>query len=269
VLVRCPNCRSTFPAERSGAQDCPICGKPLVVPDFAQAAPGEPEPPRGTPWERRDELGMWAGWSQTLTQALFEPSKLFASARLDRGAAQVGFAVLTGTVFSIVGQLIERALAAATREQTRRALEQLRSRFEFDPQAWNLVQSFQEKMTPAMFVGTLLLAPVVLFAGLYLNALVTHGTGLLLGQAKRGFAATLAACAYAFAPLVLLALPQCGSIVALVWMAILTGIGFKEMHGVGSGGAAATVLVPYVLLCCGCALLTVFGIMMIPRWMAQ
>src|SRR5947207_610425 len=100
---------------------------------------------------------MWAGWSQTLTQALFEPSKLFASARLDRGAAQVGFAVLTGTVFSIVGQLIERALAAATREQTRRALEQLRSRFEFDPQAWNLVQSFQEKMTPAMFVGTLLL----------------------------------------------------------------------------------------------------------------
>jgi hypothetical protein len=265
VLVRCPNCRSTFPAERTGAQDCPICGKPLVVPEVAQAAPGEQEAPRGTPWERRDELGVWVGWSRTLTQALFEPSRLFASARLDRGGAQVGFAVLTGTVFWIVGQLIERALQAATREQTRRMLEQLRSRLGLDPQAWSMVESLQAKVTPAVFFGLLVLAPVLVFVALYLNALVTHGAALLLGQAKRGFPATLAACAYAFAPLVLLALPQCGSIVALVWTAVLTGVGLKEMHGVGSGGAAATVLVPYALLCCGgCALAVLFA-MAIPR----
>src|SRR5256885_13474884 len=33
VLARCPSCRNTFSTDRPGRQDCPVCGKPLVVPE--------------------------------------------------------------------------------------------------------------------------------------------------------------------------------------------------------------------------------------------
>src|SRR5690348_11207020 len=114
MLARCPSCRNTFSTERSGTQDCPACGKPLIVPEAPAPAPhaelvGDAA---GTPWERRAQLGFWTAWGQTMQQALFEPSRLFASARLDRGAAQLGFAVLTSSVFSAVGQIFDRLLRA-------------------------------------------------------------------------------------------------------------------------------------------------------------
>src|SRR5437868_9135247 len=94
VLARCPSCRNTFSTDRPGRQDCPICGRPLIVPEAAAPVPAqdaaEAGEPIGTPWERRAELGFWTGWLQTLQQALLEPGKLFASARLDRGASQLG-----------------------------------------------------------------------------------------------------------------------------------------------------------------------------------
>src|SRR5262245_48583544 len=114
MLARCPNCRNTFSTDRAGRQDCPVCGKPLTVPEqAAPASEGAPPPsaeapagPPGTPWERREELGFASAWAQTVQQALFEPGKLFASARLDRGAAQLGFAVLTSSVFAAIGQAL-------------------------------------------------------------------------------------------------------------------------------------------------------------------
>src|SRR2546426_5702839 len=113
VLARCPSCRNTFSTEGPGRQICPVCGKPLVVP--VPAAAGAPDAgtaaqPPGTPWERREELGLWKAWGQTMQQALLDPAGLFASARLDRGAAQLGFAVFTISLFWAAGQTIEGIL---------------------------------------------------------------------------------------------------------------------------------------------------------------
>src|SRR5258708_24766359 len=114
VLARCPSCRNTFSTDRTGRQDCPLCGKPLVVPEqppavlAATPADGPQQAPAGTPWERREEPGLVRAWAQAIQQALFEPGKLFASARLDRGSAQLGFAVLTSSVFCALGQIFAR-----------------------------------------------------------------------------------------------------------------------------------------------------------------
>ena len=111
-------------------------------------------------------------------------------------------------------------------------------------------------------------AKTLVLVTLYVNAAVTHLFAVLLGQNKRGFAATFTACAYAFAPLVLFAIPGCGAPIAVVWAAILTGIGLKHTHRIGPGGAAATVIAPYVLVCCGgCALAGLFvaGSGVLPR----
>jgi hypothetical protein len=254
VLARCPSCRNTFSAERPGRQSCPVCGKPLVVPELppaAGAAPLAPAPAErpGTPWERRQELGFWKAWGQTIQQALLEPAKLFESARLDRASAQLGFAIFTISLFWILAQL-EGVLLRGQREQMRRILGGLSS----TPQASRVVQRMlevhEQANSPGWVLALALITPVSALVFLYLNAVVTHGVAAIMGQAKRGFAATFAACAYASAPMVLLVVPACGSIVALIWLIVLTSIGMKVAHGISTGAAAASVLAPYFVLCC-------------------
>ncbi len=138
MLARCPTCRATFSTERTGQQSCPACGKPLFVPDVQPVlaatatpgqpgdspgprfseAPGEPSAPQpGTPWERRPELPLLQAWMETVTLALFEPGKLFSLARFDKRAEQTSFAVLTFSVFSIIGQLLEQLLIGPQQEK--------------------------------------------------------------------------------------------------------------------------------------------------------
>ena len=75
----------------------------------------------------------------------------------------------------------------------------------------------------------------------------------------REFAATFAACAYACAPLLLLAIPGCGSPVGVVWTVVLTGVGLQQTHRIPGRTAAAAVLAPYALICCATCALGVLG----------
>jgi hypothetical protein len=275
VLARCPSCRQTFPTGRTGQQDCPHCKRPLIVPEAAPAAqPSEPPPapapppafeaPQptpsaqpGTPWERRRELGLFAAWSQTLWMALFEPGKLFAATRLDRGSDQLGFAILTGSVFLFIGQIFERLLLPGQREQALKMIEQLKDRgVQLPPtlQKWMLAGNDNSLLAT---IGIALLAPVFVFLFTYLNAGITHASAMLIGQAKRGFAASFAAAAYATAPIVLLVIPGCGQFVAPLWAVVLTGVGLKITHGISSERAAASIIAPYIFLCCGCLAVSV------------
>jgi len=220
------------------------------MPPAAGGAPDAPLPEaRGTPWERRKELGFWTAWAQTMQQALLEPAKLFESARLDRGASQLGFAVLTISLFWIVAQA-EGLLLRGQRDQIRRLLGELAR----SPQASRMLQRMLDAQaqtsSPGWVVTFALITPLFALLFLYLNAAVTHAVAAIMGQAKRGFAATFAACAYACAPLALLAVPACGSIVAVIWVIVLTSIGMKITHGISTGAAAASVLAPYLVLCC-------------------
>ena len=204
----------------------------------------------GTPWERRAELGFWRGWAQTVQLALLEPGKLFESVRLDKGAAQLGFAVFTISVFWAFGQLLEALLLQGQRERLRAILGRVAQNPDLAPALQRLIRAQLEESSPGWVVGLALLTPVIALVFLYLNAAVTHAVAALLGRAKRGFAATFAACAYACAPLVLLAVPACGSIVGVLWVIVLTSIGLKVTHRISTGAAAAAVLAPYFVLCC-------------------
>ncbi len=266
VLARCPSCRNTFSTERTGPQDCPSCGKPLIVPEAPGVAPAGAQPflqpgaessvEQGTPWERRAELGAWRAYWETVVAAVFEPGQLFRSARLDRGAAQTGFAVLTVGAAWFVGQMLDRFFL---RQWTQPLFEKLGGSGAMGP-LWQKLAAASRDTSVRAIILLAVLTPLAVLIGLYLNAAVTHLAAVLLGQAKRGFAATFAACAYACAPLLLLAIPGCGSIVGTAWTIVLTGVGLKETHRIGPGGAAAAVIAPYVLFCCAaCALGLLLG----------
>jgi len=145
--------------------------------------------------------------------------------------------------------LITRVLTGE-REQMRRLLGMLSNNPEVSPMLRKMIGAQGQMNSWGWVIGLSLLTPLFSLVVIYLNAGLTHGVALLLGQSKRGFPATFAACAYSCAPMVLMAVPACGSIVALVWLVVLTGIGMKETHRISTGGAAATVLAPYALFCC-------------------
>jgi hypothetical protein len=217
------------------------------VPAPAQATEsGQSETLPGTPWERRDELGFWTGWARTLQQALFEPGALFAAARFDKGTSQLGFAILTTSIFWTIGQLLEALLLRGMRDRFREFLTAMPS----NPDVQRLIDAQLQPSSAVGMLGLVLLTPVVTLVFLYVNAAVTHAVAALMGQAKRGFPATFAACAYACAPLVFLAVPGCGSIIGVLWTVVLTSIGIKITHRISSGAAAAAVLAPYLVLCC-------------------
>jgi hypothetical protein len=249
MLARCPSCRNTFSAERSGRQDCPVCGKPLFVPEPEPVAEAQiPTEPEGTAWERRAQLGLWSGWLQTIQGALLDPGKLFASVRLDRGAAQLGFAVLTCSAASLLEQAFGLVMSGSQQAMVQRMMERLPA----DAPGLPMLRWAVESSRPSAprFLLHVALSPLFWLVFVYLNAAITHAVAALIGQAKRGFPATFAACAYGCAPLVLMAVPACGGIIGLVWLVVLTGIGMKITHGISSGGATATVLLPYLACCC-------------------
>lgn len=255
--------------------DCPVCGKPLMVPEAPLPPPagretGQPpgaaeipnargDAPLGTPWERRAELGFFRGWRETVGEALLEPRRLLGEARLDRGAAQLGFAVLTASAGSAANQVLSKLLFARNAADVRRALEQMTGGPRPVPPE---VQSALAWMSGwAGTVSLILLSPLSVLLFLYASAGVTHLFALLLRQNRRGFAATFAAVSYSFAPFVLLAVPGCGGLIAIVWCVVLTGIALQRTHGISPGGAVAAALSPYLLLCCAsCAASVLVGI---------
>jgi len=100
------------------------------------------------------------------------------------------------------------------------------------------------------------LSPLVAFIGIYLVAGVVHLLLLLFRGAPRGFDATLTVVGYAAGLGIVLAVPVCGSLVAMVWGLVVLIIGLGEAQRCGAGKAAAAVLLPGVLACvCCCGLL--------------
>ena len=295
MLARCPTCRNTFSTDRTGRQECPSCGKPLVVPEQPPAAPkvpaaapgsaapgseagptpaapppgfvGAPVPePIGTPWERRGDgpgqIPPLKAWADTLMLALFEPAKLFSMVRIEDHWSHLKFALWTGAVFSIIGQVLGHVLAGPLNEQMQKQLALLPKQ----PPPWVMdwIKWSSDNSLPLM-LGVATLAPLFVFLFLYAQAGVTHLAVLLLGQDKRGFAATFAAAAYAMAPAVLYAVPGCGAYIAPIWIAVLTGIGLKYTHGMTVGGAVGATLAPYLLLCCfTCAVIFAFLSLLAP-----
>ncbi|HEY2028084.1 MAG TPA: YIP1 family protein [Myxococcales bacterium] len=267
MLARCPNCRNTFSTSLTGRQECPVCHKPLIVPEAAPPPEAEMvREPSGTPWERRAELGSWTAWVETMREALFDPTKLFSAVRMDRGSAQLGFAVLTTSAASIVGQLLGRVMSGNQQAMLERMLERVPPDSPMLPLLRSMVAG---QGSGLRFVLLLLLSPLFAAVFVYLNAAVTHAFAAILGQSKRGFPATFAACAYGCAPLALAAIPACGSLIGIVWLVVLTGIGMKIVHGIGSSAAAASVLLPYGACCCLSLALSALGVAAASRVMGQ
>ena len=197
-------------------------GHGAKTPD-AQADDAPEEAPRETvtdpiPWERLDAYGFAPGLFLTLKKILLKPVEFFGSMPEGRpkGKALVfnllisEFLLVLDFLWSLVG---------------------IRARFGAPGQADALGAA--ASTGASNFLLGLLLVPLAIALGIYLDAWLTHLLLLLFRSAKKGFNETFRVMCYSAAPTVLSAIPVAGQIlspVILVWYMALQTIGLKKVH---------------------------------------
>jgi hypothetical protein len=191
-------------------------------------------PDSGTAWERRGPGEFVAALVETTTAVLLGPTDFFRRMPVTGGiGAPFGYAVVVG----YAGLLAQAIYQALFRIGFGSVIAGLGRRGEVG-QLLSLLQG------GVGFMVQVILGPIIVTMGLFLGAGLYHVVLLLLGVVAYGHAASA-----------LLVLPFCGSLVAIVWWAVVLVIGFAEAHGIGRGKSLAAVLLPIVFACCCCGAL--------------
>jgi hypothetical protein len=226
--------------------------------DFATAAPAAAAPPpqtpatsapaaasvpagsgSGLPWERREGLGFFNGFVQTVNMILTRPTEAFTVMRPEGGLADpLLFGVIGGSIGAVVWILVSAAIhslgwAAAFSQQG-----------SFD----NLMGA---SLSGAMLVVRILVTPIFITIGLFIWAGLVHICLMLVGGANKTFETSFRALSYAYGATALFCIiPCCGGLIALIWGLIADCIGISRSHGTDTGRAAIAVLLP-IIVCCG------------------
>jgi len=254
-MLLCPRCRE--PLADPPESFCPRCGAsidasrdvpPPPVPEVAAvplpppAEATEAPPPPGIPWDERERLGFTTALVDTTVQVLRAPGDFYRRMRPSGGVGgALAYAVIVayvGFVATVLYDWIFQSVVGA--------------------QAPDLGLGPEFERASAMLQGgggrvlQLVVAPFGLAAAVVIGAALDHVALMLLSGARRGFDSTFRVCAFARAANVIALVPLCGSVVAAVWVVVLTIIGLSAVHGISWQKATAAVLLPLVLFCCCC-----------------
>jgi hypothetical protein len=216
-----------------------------AVPDAAAPTPQSP-PFQGTPWERRDQIGMVAAAWDTTVAVLSSPSRFFAGVKAGPG---VGGELVYGTILGYLGVLAS-AVYSQVISLVPGALGGLQPRSRF-----GALPTFAEGWL--VFALEVVLGPVLVLMGIFFSAAVSHLGLLLVGQ-SRGFEMTLKVFCYAQAVAVFQLLPICGGLLSLPYLVTLYVIGLATTHEIPEGRAYAALLLTFLAVCC-CVGALVFG----------
>lgn len=96
--------------------------------------------------------------------------------------------------------------------------------------------------------------PIMTIVGFLIQAGLYHLGLIILGGAKRDFAATFRTVCYSTGPQVLQIIPILGGMAGAVWVIVLNIIGLKVVHETSYARSAFAVFLP-LILCCGIVLL--------------
>ncbi len=195
----------------------------------------------GLPWDRRQELGFFPAFLETLKLVLFNPSAAFTSMKPEGGLGEpLIYAVIGGSIGMVVSILFSMLMSSFGFMADNNALAGLMG----------------------LGLGTIFLIifiPVFVALGLFVGAGITHLCLMLVGGAKRSFETTFRVLCFSLgSTYVFLMVPLCGGLISLVWLLVVECIGLARAHQTTTGRAALAVFLP-IIICCGGGLL--FGVM--------
>jgi hypothetical protein len=256
-MTNCPRCQAVLPDPPE--RFCPSCGAdlelappplppPTIPPPPSGWAPGPGDRP-GTPWERRDEIGLASALVETTQRVLTGPTAFFRAMPVTGG---IGSPLVYGLIIGYAGLVISAIYDFVLESVMGSSL----SRFGGGSEAMAGVMPY---LAGAMGLGMkLILGPFLLAISLLVLSGIVHLALMVLGGGARGFEATFRVACYSEAAALLNIIPVCGGVIAPIVMVVLMIIGISEAHGTTRGRAAAAVLLPIVLCCC-CLLIPLVG----------
>jgi hypothetical protein len=268
-MTSCPRCQNPLPDPPGPF--CPSCGADLALASPATPPIPPPLPPplppgtsnpggwdpgpgarTGTPWDRRDQIGLASALIETTQGVLTAPAAFFRSMAVTGGiGGPLLYAVIVGYVGVVVSAIYEFVLSMV-----------MGSSFGSSFGGSEQMAAVMPYLQGAMGLGIkLILGPVFVVIGIFIFAGIVHLALMALGGAARGFEATFRVACYSEASALLNIVPVCGSVVASIALVVLMVIGLAEAHGTTRGRAAAAVLLPIVLCCC-CIVLPIVAFIM-------
>ena len=193
----------------------------------------------GLPWERRDTLGFFNAFVQTVSLILTRPTEAFTIMRTEGGLADaLIFGVIGGSIGAIVWTLVSAAihslgLAAALSQQS------------------SLENIMGASLGGAMIFIRIILTPIFIAIGLFIWTGLVHVCLMILGGANKTFETSFRALSFAYGATALFCVvPCCGGLVALIWGLVADCIGISRSHETDIGRAVTAVLLP-LIVCCG------------------
>jgi hypothetical protein len=193
---------------------------------FAQATP---EALQLCAWERREQYGFLNALYVTTREVLLGPQKFFRRMPTKVGLTQpLLYALILGVTAAFLGWIW--SLAGSS-------LQALVSR--------NLGHSFSGPLWYFLgFVGS----PVSVVIAVFVRAALMHLMLRLLGGNQLGFEATFRVAAYGQAAGIVMLVPFCGGIIALLGELVIDIVGLYSIHGTDPWRAMVAVLAP-ALIC--------------------
>ncbi len=220
-----------------------------------------PPPPGGpsgpdipSPFADRARRGFFGGFLETWKLAATQPQRFFSRVRID----QTGSALLFAMIAFTIGSAAEALYTVLSRGQMLVVVERL-SRY-MSPEQAAAAREALLTASPGRALAQVVFAPLIALVAIYVLSGIFHLLLLLFRGASRGFDGTVTVVAHAAGMSILLAVPVCGTPIALVWAAIVCIAGLGAAQRCGPGKAAAAVLSPLLLACvccCGALGLTV------------
>jgi hypothetical protein len=235
VEFLCPDCNQPYPViderglPRVGEFACLSCGAVLqaarmVVRPLTPTAEGRLP---GSPWLRRDELGFWKGWWQTVVMTMLRPSFFFRT----HPAQSTDEAFLFAAFSTLFGMVVGGSLAT------------LYSSVGEAVTAWSWDPLFAGIAELPLYVGISLFVSVFGSTAIGLSlSLAVHIAMKTLEPQSESFHHTFRTILYSFGPAVTLAIPLAGLVITPVWMTITAIQGVRAVHRTSGLIAAVAVL---------------------------
>ena len=204
------------------AKYCIFCGNPIETEQNKEAQ-------TACPWEDMENIGFAKAFIDTIGLVLLKPTVFFRSL-LPKGFLKSAllFGIFVGSlgyVFNAVWQLI---LSKGV------SLPQFISEY---------ASAGRNILGASIFFAPLIITIMIVFEGIS-----THVSLIIVGGNKKGFAATMRVLSYAMSAKILNVIPFVGGLISGVWMATVTVIGLREVHGISTARAVTALIMPFLLL---------------------
>ena len=198
--------------------------------------------PTGLPWDRRQELGLFPAFFETLKLVLLNPTTAFSAMKTEGGLSEpLIYAVIGGSVGFIVNFLFSLLMSSFGFMGNRDAFAGILN-------------------VGIGVVALVIFIPVLISLGFFIGSAILHLCLTLVGGARRPFETTFrVVCFGAGSASPLMILPICGGLISSIWCIVVQCIGLAQAHQTTTGRALLAILLPIIVCCGGGFVLAVMG----------